>query len=399
MAGIQWDDIATLTQGPPESCQGLCQGPLEASAIRRRFCSACGCSISIVQEIQGVKRLELLAAGALDDSGMKPRFDPPLQDICGPGIARSFCDPRVSLVDLAAIAVTQGSTPQRLTGSCACGLCTFSLRGMLSELHHCHCGMCRRQSGAPFQTWTPVEMRELSWTTRATLVRLKTSGSAEREFCKSCGSALSITYFGQRGTTWLAAALLDESAAACCESFERRLHICVSSAPAWRRPENWFADGLKRISGICDNHANEDEDREDVHGLKEAFARSLADAGQPVSDADDDEDPELREALRLSMLDASPAAAGPASIDPGAVRTLVDATGQDEALVRAVLEACSGDADAAVMQLLASSDDSGASSSTSAQDVAEGPAPAEVQRFSKRLRTSDAPAPCIDLDD
>lgn len=75
-----------------------------------------------------------------------------------------------------------------LTGGCLCGAVRYEARGAGYNVTHCHCGDCRRSSGAPFVTWvsfraeefrfTKGEAREILWAGRV------------RRFCGACGTPL-----------------------------------------------------------------------------------------------------------------------------------------------------------------------------------------------------------------
>jgi hypothetical protein len=76
-----------------------------------------------------------------------------------------------------------------VSGQCLCGAVSFEIAGPLSVPTLCHCGMCRRVGGAPgASTSAPAESyrirgeENLNW--------YRSSDSAERGFCKVCGSKL-----------------------------------------------------------------------------------------------------------------------------------------------------------------------------------------------------------------
>ncbi|MGI9413543.1 MAG: GFA family protein [Hyphomicrobiales bacterium] len=78
---------------------------------------------------------------------------------------------------------------QPAPGSCLCGAVRYEVRGPLADVHVCHCGQCRRQSGhcvagtgAKRADFVLVEERGLTW--------YRSSDWARRGFCAECGSAL-----------------------------------------------------------------------------------------------------------------------------------------------------------------------------------------------------------------
>jgi hypothetical protein len=56
---------------------------------------------------------------------------------------------------------------------------------------NCHCGMCRRISGAAFMTFVHFPASAFAWED-AEPTRYRSSVDAERGFCARCGSTLSM---------------------------------------------------------------------------------------------------------------------------------------------------------------------------------------------------------------
>src|SRR5262252_3577427 len=76
-------------------------------------------------------------------------------------------------------------------GGCLCGAVRYRsteapVRGVI-----CHCPMCRRHSGAPALSFVPFTVRAFTWT-RGEPQRYRSSEFAERGFCATCGSTLSM---------------------------------------------------------------------------------------------------------------------------------------------------------------------------------------------------------------
>jgi hypothetical protein len=74
-----------------------------------------------------------------------------------------------------------------MTGRCLCGAVTFSAEHAEAAHHACHCGMCRRWSGAAFFA---AQTAGVTFTGGEQLGRYASSEWAERGFCKQCGTAL-----------------------------------------------------------------------------------------------------------------------------------------------------------------------------------------------------------------
>lgn len=78
---------------------------------------------------------------------------------------------------------------QRRSGGCLCGAVRYEITGPLRGVLFCHCGQCRRQHGhaaaftaAPRERFHFLAERGLAW--------YRSSESAERGFCRECGSSL-----------------------------------------------------------------------------------------------------------------------------------------------------------------------------------------------------------------
>lgn len=73
------------------------------------------------------------------------------------------------------------------TGKCLCGAVRFTADAVQSEVHACHCSMCRSWSGAPTLT---VSVGTVDFAGEGNLGRYQSSEWAERGFCTQCGSHL-----------------------------------------------------------------------------------------------------------------------------------------------------------------------------------------------------------------
>lgn len=76
-------------------------------------------------------------------------------------------------------------------GGCLCGAVRYRatsspIRGVI-----CHCSMCRRHSGAPALAFVHFRVQDFMWV-RGEPARYRSSAFAERGFCSTCGSTLSM---------------------------------------------------------------------------------------------------------------------------------------------------------------------------------------------------------------
>jgi hypothetical protein len=142
----------------------------------------------------------------------------------------------------------------RCSGGCACGAVTWDLYGALSLVEHCHCSVCRRLSGAPFMTWTPVKSTDITWQASdrsgrgagkggdagggalsgpRVLGALRTSATGVRHVCTTCGSTLARRVSGEPHTTWLAVGSFDEASSQLIPPSLCVTHTCAEDMPVW----------------------------------------------------------------------------------------------------------------------------------------------------------------------
>ena len=73
------------------------------------------------------------------------------------------------------------------TGRCLCGAITYSAQDVTTDIHSCHCGMCRRWNGGPSFA---ASVAQVVFEGEAHLTRYDSSAWAERGFCNRCGTNL-----------------------------------------------------------------------------------------------------------------------------------------------------------------------------------------------------------------
>ncbi len=77
------------------------------------------------------------------------------------------------------------------TGGCLCGAVRYRATADPIRAVNCHCGMCRRASGAAFLTFVHFAGASFTWTAGEP-TRYRSSPEAERGFCARCGSTLTM---------------------------------------------------------------------------------------------------------------------------------------------------------------------------------------------------------------
>lgn len=78
-----------------------------------------------------------------------------------------------------------------VTGGCFCGAVRYRAAGRPLDVAHCHCGICRRTTGAPFVTWATF-LASAFRVTAGTPTVLRATPRARRTFCAACGTAVAF---------------------------------------------------------------------------------------------------------------------------------------------------------------------------------------------------------------
>ena len=77
------------------------------------------------------------------------------------------------------------------TGGCLCGAVRYRTTADPVRAVSCHCGICRKVSGAAFITFVHFPKDAFTWTAGAP-TRYRSSANGQRGFCPQCGSTLSM---------------------------------------------------------------------------------------------------------------------------------------------------------------------------------------------------------------
>ncbi len=77
------------------------------------------------------------------------------------------------------------------TGGCLCGAIKYRATADPVRAVNCHCGMCRRFSGAAFLTHVHFPVEHFEWLGGKPTV-YRSSGWGGRGFCPACGSSITM---------------------------------------------------------------------------------------------------------------------------------------------------------------------------------------------------------------
>ena len=122
------------------------------------------------------------------------------------------------------------------TGGCLCGAIRYRVSEAPKYASYCHCGMCRKVSGAPFTGFFEVPDGNLEWT-QGQLQAYHSSEGVLRRFCGNCGSSLT---FEAEGIVFLSLGSLDHP---------ERVAVDCHTYTGSRLPEVKLTDGLPQFPG------------------------------------------------------------------------------------------------------------------------------------------------------
>ena len=74
-------------------------------------------------------------------------------------------------------------------GSCLCGAVRYTVDGPLRNVHACHCTQCRKASGN-YVAATSADLKDIAIEGEANVTWYRSSPTARRGFCGTCGSQL-----------------------------------------------------------------------------------------------------------------------------------------------------------------------------------------------------------------
>jgi hypothetical protein len=129
---------------------------------------------------------------------------------------------------------------------CLCGTVRLRMTEPANETYHCHCSMCRRASGALFQSFSAYPRSAVVHLSgKDNLARYQSSPGCLRWFCKTCGCQLLCELEALPDLVYLNSGTIDGGAhPGHPQSSER--HIFVGSKVPWFE----IGDGLPRFSEV-----------------------------------------------------------------------------------------------------------------------------------------------------
>lgn len=92
-------------------------------------------------------------------------------------------------------------------GRCLCGRTQWKATAEPRTVHHCHCSMCRKWTGAAFATLVWFRQRDVMWDEPP--VAFRSSPIARRSHCATCGTPVALSY-DSRDDIALTAGMLED---------------------------------------------------------------------------------------------------------------------------------------------------------------------------------------------
>ncbi|MCG9492996.1 GFA family protein [Acinetobacter pittii] len=113
-------------------------------------------------------------------------------------------------------------------GSCLCNEVKFSITNKINTVYHCHCSLCRKQTGTGANAATLVSKHKFEWLSGLELVRTyKKETGFTSSFCSKCGSPVP-NLVGSTDFMWIPLGLLDQDIVVL-----KKLNFCIVSKSNW----------------------------------------------------------------------------------------------------------------------------------------------------------------------
>lgn len=145
-------------------------------------------------------------------------------------------------------------------GGCCCGSVRYKLLSAPLSVQHCHCEICRKNSGEFMASGAVVRKADIEISGSEHLKGYRTSTSFERTFCNTCGCHLFAYEDSETLLMYFAAATLDGGKHP-GHSVGSECHIYVRSKAEWET----IADNLPQFEAASPDEIITEQQR------KEAF--------------------------------------------------------------------------------------------------------------------------------
>jgi hypothetical protein len=129
---------------------------------------------------------------------------------------------------------------RKVSGGCLCGQVRYEAEILSDKAYYCHCTICQKSSGQPFEIGVPVRLGTLRFTSAEPKYYVSTAWG-RRGFCPDCGSRIvwRPTDPENEWSTNLSPGSLDKP-----DEVRPCIHIYVDTRLAWFDTH----DGLPRVA-------------------------------------------------------------------------------------------------------------------------------------------------------
>jgi hypothetical protein len=129
---------------------------------------------------------------------------------------------------------------QDVSARCYCGAVALHSTAAAQSVVNCHCGQCRRLSGAAYTTWVSLAKHEVQQIGTDNLVAFNATSNVTRHFCKVCGSHVFTVDKRHPKIMGVPAGVIESQLPS-----QPKAHYFVSHMAAWHA----VSDGLPQFGG------------------------------------------------------------------------------------------------------------------------------------------------------
>ncbi len=126
-----------------------------------------------------------------------------------------------------------------ITGRCYCGAITLTAQRPPQTVAYCHCGDCRRWTGAPLPAFAALAPEDVT-VTPPLGTPFSTTPGVERWVCAACGSPIAARFDYLPGQIYIPLGILDQA-----EALAPEVHCHAEAQMPWLH----VADDLPRLEG------------------------------------------------------------------------------------------------------------------------------------------------------
>jgi hypothetical protein len=117
-------------------------------------------------------------------------------------------------------------------GGCRCGGVKYTSREPAADFTMCHCRACQQLSGSAYLPFTSISLQAFEYVESSTLKTLKLTDAAERTFCSSCGTPITMAYMFRPDEISITMGSVDMESLA-CEVPKVKHHIYLREKAPW----------------------------------------------------------------------------------------------------------------------------------------------------------------------